>query len=103
MALCSTKRIAVIFGMTHAHNSHACKLMRHDHRICVSSVIFSRDSGENFGINCFLSIFRRKINGKFYSTKRIGVIYGMAHPCKSHVCSLMQQGYQMCVSSVYFA
>ena len=57
--------------------------------------IFLRESssGENLDIySAHLSIFRRKIDDILCSTKRIEVIFGMAHAHKSYACNRMRQG-----------
>ena len=77
------------------HN-FACTIVHH--------LLRELSSGENFDIcSVHLNIFRRKIDDILCSTKRIGVIFGMAHVHKSYACNRMRQGNRMCVGSVNFA
>ena len=103
--LCSKKRIEVIFGMPHAHKQCAWNMTRQCHQICVGSIsLRESSSGENLDIySAHLSIFRRKIDDILCSTKRIEVIFGMAHAHKSYACNRMRQGNRLWVGSVNFA
>lgn len=94
------------FLACHMRISNALAIWRDSAIRCawVPYLLRESSSGENLDIySAHLSIFRRKIDDILCSTKRIEVIFGMAHAHKSYACNRMRQGNRLWVGSVNFA